>query len=50
MAKPEVQEKMKNQGLTPMTVTLADFEAELEKERANWAEAVKISGAANNMP
>lgn len=50
MANPEVQEKMKTQGLTPMTVTLGDFEAELKKERANWAEAVKISGAANAAP
>ena len=50
MATTEVQEKMKAQGLTPMPVTLADFDAELEQERANWAEAVRISGAANNRP
>lgn len=50
MATTEVQDKMKGQGLTPMPVTLADFDAELEKERANWAEAVRISGAANSAP
>lgn len=45
MASPDVADKMKAQGLTPMAVTLGDFDAELDRERAAWAEAVKISGA-----
>ncbi|WP_370628226.1 Bug family tripartite tricarboxylate transporter substrate binding protein [Bordetella sp. BOR01] len=45
MGAPDVVEKMKTLGLTPMPVTLGDFEAELDRERASWAEAVKISGA-----
>ncbi|AUL14584.1 Bug family tripartite tricarboxylate transporter substrate binding protein [Bordetella bronchiseptica] len=45
MASPAVVEKMQTLGLTPSAVTLADFEAELDRERASWATAVKISGA-----
>lgn len=45
MSSPEVIEKMKTLGLTPMPVTLADFEAELERERESWAKAVEVSGA-----
>jgi len=45
MASPAVVEKMQKLGLTPSAVTLADFEAELDRERASWATAVKISGA-----
>ncbi|MDM9559659.1 Bug family tripartite tricarboxylate transporter substrate binding protein [Bordetella petrii] len=45
MASPDVVEKLQTLGLTPMPVTLADFDAELERERASWAQAVEISGA-----
>jgi tripartite-type tricarboxylate transporter receptor subunit TctC len=45
MESPDVVEKMKAQGLTPMAVTLEEFDADLDRERAAWAEAVKISGA-----
>lgn len=45
MNSPDVVEKMKNQGLTVMPVTLGDFEAELDRERASWETAVKVSGA-----
>lgn len=48
MSSPEVVEKMKGLGLTPMPIILSDFEADLDKERAAWAEAVKISGAKVN--
>lgn len=44
MTAPDVVEKMHGLGLTPMPVTLGAFEAELEKERASWAEAVRIAG------
>ncbi|OZI71541.1 Bug family tripartite tricarboxylate transporter substrate binding protein [Bordetella genomosp. 12] len=45
MSAPDVVAKMKNQGLTVMPVTLGAFEAELDRERAAWATAVKVSGA-----
>jgi len=45
MESSDVAEKMKAQGLTPMVVTLGEFDADLDRERAAWAEAVKISGA-----
>ena len=48
MSSPEVIEKMKSLGLTPRVITLKDFDADLEKERASWAEAVNISGAKAN--
>lgn len=50
MEDAEVQEKMKGLGLTPMPVMLADFDAELDQERASWAEAVRISGANTEKP
>ncbi|AHV93893.1 Bug family tripartite tricarboxylate transporter substrate binding protein [Bordetella holmesii] len=45
MASPDVAAKMKNQGLTDMPVTLKAFEEELDRERATWETAVKVSGA-----
>jgi len=45
MESPAVVEKLKTLGLTSSVVPLGDFEADLDRERASWAEAVKISGA-----
>jgi len=45
LSSPAVVEKLTSLGLTPKPIVLAEFEADLEKERTAWAEAVKISGA-----
>lgn len=45
MSSTEVVDKMTALGLTPKPIILGEFEADLEKERAAWAEAVKVSGA-----
>lgn len=45
MTSPDVTQKLTTLGLTPMPIILGDFEADLAKERASWAEAVKVSGA-----
>lgn len=45
MSSTEVVNKLTSLGLTPMPITLQEFDADLKKERAAWAEAVKVSGA-----
>jgi len=44
LSSPEAVERLEAVGMTPMPVTLDEFEADLEKERANWAAAVKAAG------
>lgn len=45
MTSPDLVQKIRRLGFTPMPEILGDFEADLDRERATWAKAVKISGA-----
>lgn len=43
LSSEEITKKLNALGLTPMPLTLEEFEADLEKERESWAKAVEIA-------
>lgn len=45
ISRPDVRERMQNQGMDPTTNTPEEFSAYLRSEILKWAEVVKASGA-----